>query len=243
MLCKNHLLGGHIPRVKSLANGAKLLRGMGVCMFVGIQEVGVIRKKYEKDGGTEVILNAFSSKMVGRAETPEYAEYFVRMFGKNRYKKITRTRSMSASGKYSLSLSEEQVVEDAIATGELTSIPPATLKHGAIFFLKISEMPVIFKLKFPIIPIKRPYQKCLEPEWMKRPSKEISLGLASNLKNNEINQPKIDQNLETMLADINKSNNFIHNENSSDCEKIKDENKETTDNDETLNLNLDSLNF
>ncbi|KAB8035645.1 type IV secretion system DNA-binding domain-containing protein (plasmid) [Silvanigrella paludirubra] len=243
---------GAIPRVKSLANGAKLLRGMGVCMFVGIQEVGVIRKKYEKDGGTEVILNAFSSKMVGRAETPEYAEYFVRMFGKNRYKKITRTRSMGTSGKYSLSLSEEQVVEDAISTGELSSIPPATLKHGAIFFLKISEMPVIFKLRFPIIPIKRPYKKCIEPEWMKRPSKEISIGLASNLINNEINQPKIDQNLEKMLTDMNKSNNFIHNENSSNCEKIKDENKEIestiehkkiTDNDETITLNLDSLNF
>jgi len=158
---------GAIPRINTLANAAKLLRSKGVCMFVGIQEVGVIRKKYEQDGGTEVLLNGFSTKLIGRAETPEYAEYFVRLFGKNKYKKVTRNRSLDSRGRSSISFSSEEVVEDAISSGELLSIPPASLKDGAIFYVKTSEIPVIFKLKFPIIPLNKPYPDSVEADWLK----------------------------------------------------------------------------
>ena len=238
---------GAIPRVKSLANGAKLLRSKGVCMFVGIQEVGVIRKKYELDGGTEVILNAFSIKLIGRAETPEYAEYFVRLLGKNRYKKITRSRSIS-NGRYSLSLSEEQVVEDAVSSGELMSIPPANAKNGSIFFLKMSEIPVIFKLQIITTVKKGKYLGNIEPDWMKRPEKEIKLGLEDNLLNQDKSNINIDQNLENMLTDISRSNNIVENEavfNLSNSNEIKKENEDKKINniDGTITLDLESLNF
>lgn len=184
---------GAIPRINTLANGAKLLRSKGLCMFVGIQEVGVIRKKYDQDGGTEVLINGFSTKMIGRAETPEYAEYFVRMFGKNRYKKITRNRSLDSRGRSSISSSQEEVVEDAILSGELLSIPPASLKGGAVFYVKTSEIPAIFKLKFPIIPLERPYPDSVEAEWLKK-EKE---GDFENTK--KILQAKIDFNIKNTL--------------------------------------------
>ena len=142
---------GAVPRIKSLANATKMFRSKGGCIFVGIQEVGVVRSKYQEDGGTESILNGFSIKLIGRAETSEYAEYFVKSFGKNKYKKITRSRSMDSYGKRSTSTSEEIVIEDTINSGELLCIPPAGLKTGAYFYLKMSEIPVIFKLKWPIM--------------------------------------------------------------------------------------------
>jgi len=180
---------GAIPRVSSLANGGKLLRAKGVCMFVGVQEVGVIRKKYEQDGGTEVLLNGFSTKIIGRAETPEYAEYFTRLFGKNKYEKTTRSKSTdSSNGKTSYSFSKEEIFEDAISTGEFLSIPPASMKTGAIFYFKTSEFPTIFKLKFPIIPLERPYPGNVIPEWL------------SNINNN--NNSLIPEN----LLNINNSN-------------------------------------
>lgn len=185
---------GAIPRINSLANAGKLLRSKGVCMFVGIQEVGVVRKKYEQDGGTEVLLNGFSTKMIGRAETPEYAEYFVRQFGKNRYKKITRNRSLDSRGRSSVSFSQEETTEDAISSGELLSIPPASLKVGAIFYVKTSEIPTIFKLKFPIIPLERPFPDSVEADWLKRENTIESLQIM-----NPVLSHKIDENIKNNL--------------------------------------------
>ena len=162
---------GAMPRIKSLSNATKMFRSKGGCLFVGIQEVGVIRSKYQEDGGTESILNGFSMKLIGRAETSEYADYFVKAVGKNKYQKITRSRSIDTQGRHSTSTSEEVVVEDAINTGELLSIPPASLKSGAYFYLKMSEIPVIFKLKWPIVPFTKPFQGNVEPAWLKRPQK------------------------------------------------------------------------
>ena len=238
---------GAIPRVKSLANGAKLLRAKGVCMFVGIQEVGVIRKKYEMDGGTETILNAFSIKLIGRAETPEYAEYFVRVLSKNKYKKTTRSRSNNSSGGHSISLCEETVVEDAISSGELMSIPPANVKNGAIFFLKMSDIPVIFKLKIKINVEKGKYLGNIEPEWIKRSVKAIKIGFEKTEvkeldlpykidENNILNLFHEKENIETKLKE-NSHENCIEND-----ETLKDNDRKSIKK-ENNSLDLDSLNF
>lgn len=226
---------GAIPRVAMLANGGKLLRAKGVCVFVGIQEVGVVRKKYEQDGGTEVLLNAFSTKIVGRAETPEYAEYFVRAFGKNKYEKTTRSKSTDSSGKISYSFSKEEVFEDAISTGEILSIPPASMKTGAIFYFKCSELPVIFKLKFPIIPLERPYAGNVIPEWLNNINNNNSL-IPEKLNINNMNEISLNINNPNVVASIDS------------LESILIEGATSKDNNENNisenNLNdLDSLNF
>lgn len=195
---------GAIPRINSLANGMKLLRSKGICVFVGIQEVGVIRKKYEQDGGTEVLLNGFSTKLVGRSETPEYAEYFIRLFGKNRYEKTTRNRSLDSKGKSSTNTSTEEVVEDAISSGELLSIPPASLKGGAIFFMKTSDIPVIFKLKFPVIPLERPYPDSIEADWIKKDHSPISE--KANLAIESLKEALVKENLQEELSQSNEQN-------------------------------------
>ena len=135
-------------------------------------------------------------------ETPEYAEYFVRLFGKNRYKKITRNRSLDSRGRSSISSSQEEAIEDAISSGELLSIPPASLKVGAMFYVKTSERPTIFKLKFPIIPLERPYPDSVEADWLKRGntnesvqtiSPDLSKKIDENIKNNLlIKEQKLD---------------------------------------------------
>ena len=234
---------GAIPRINSLANGAKLLRSKGLCMFVGIQEVGVIRKKYDQDGGTEVLINGFSTKMIGRAETPEYAEYFVRMFGKNRYKKTTRNRSLDSRGRSSISSSQEDVVEDAISSGELLSIPPASLKIGAIFYVKTSEIPLIFKLKFPIIPLERPYPDSIEAEWLKNENR------VDFEKKEKALQDKIDVNIKNTLTfeiqdkiEKNTEETIFHNENSSDNNENNNENINKKS-DKNENIDLTDLNF
>jgi type IV secretory pathway TraG/TraD family ATPase VirD4 len=247
---------GAIPRVNSLANGGKLLRAKGVCVFVGIQEVGVIRKKYEQDGGTEVLLNAFSTKIIGRAETPEYAEYFVRAFGKNKYEKTTRSRSTDSNGKTSSSFSKEEVFEDAISTGEFLSIPPASMKTGAIFFFKCSELPVIFKLKFPIIPLERPYEGNIVPKWLSDINESKSL-IPEKLNINNTEEKSLNVNNSNVIASIdslesiliegatakdNIENNVIEN-NLNDLENLNSlDTEELSKIDNNENIKIDSKN-
>lgn len=253
---------GAIPRINLLADGLKLLRGMGVCTFAGVQEVGVIRKKYEVDGGTEVLLNGFSLKLIGRAETAEYAEYFQRLFTKNRYKKVTRNKSIDSKGRSSISTSEEEVVEDAIATGEFTSIPPASLEEGAIFYVKTSEIPVIFKLRFPVIPFPRPYPASVEADWIKNTNIESLENQNINIQVNDPvgNNKDLNNNIlnidDLVLEDISefetKQKVEIEEIKIEEVKEVKDENKkeelENKDNSNTNkkieeNINYDALNF
>lgn len=247
---------GALPRINLLPDGLKLLRGMGVCTFAGVQEVGVVRKKYEVDGGTEVLINGFSSKLIGRAETPEYAEYFQRLFSKNRYKKVTRNKSIDSKGRSSISSTEEEVVEDAIATGELTSIPPASVEDGAIFYVKTSEIPTIFKLRFPVIPFERPYPASVEAEWIKNINIESLDNQNNNIQVNnviEISKYKNSNNVlnidDLVLEDLSELETKQKDETEEikieEVKEIKEDEKEVKDEnkkEELENNNKDNLN-
>ncbi len=256
---------GAIPRINTLADGLKLLRSKGVCTFGGVQEVGVVKKKYEIDGGTEVLVNGFSLKLIGRAETPEYAEYFQRLFSKNRYKKVIRNKSIDSKGRSSISTSEEEVVEDAIATGELTSIPPASVEDGAIFYVKTSEIPAIFKLRFPIILLERPYPDTVEADWIKNINIESLENQNTNIQlnnskgnNSNINSNNILNVDDLVLEDIsdleNKQKEEIKIEEvkeiKEDEKEVKEESEEQENKDNSNtnkkieeNINYDALNF
>lgn len=163
---------GVLPRIPAFVQATKQLRSKGGSMFVCFQEFGVVNSEYKEDGGTEAIVNAFGTKVAGIAQTPEYAEYFVKTFGQNTYKKITRSKTVDAKGKLSISTTHEQVVEDAVATGELINIPELDLE--AVMFIKMHGIPLVFRLIMPIQIEKNKYRAWIEPEWVRAIPKKVS---------------------------------------------------------------------
>jgi hypothetical protein len=163
---------GVLPRIPAFVQATKQLRSKGGAMFVCFQEFGVVNSEYKEDGGTEAIVNAFGTKVAGIAQTPEYAEYFVKTFGQNTYKKTTRTKTVDAKGLISVSTTREQVVEDAVATGELLNIPELDLQ--AVMFVKMHGIPLVFRLNMPIqIEVKK-YPAWIEPDWVRAIPKKVS---------------------------------------------------------------------
>jgi type IV secretory pathway TraG/TraD family ATPase VirD4 len=163
---------GVFPRIPSLAPVSKTGRSKGLRLYFGLQEVGVINSIFKQDGGKETILNSFSIKLVGRAETPEFANYFSSTFGKNTYKKMNKSSGKDSKGNIHTNRTAERVVEDAITSGELLEIPAASLENGAIFYVRIPGCSIV-RLRLPINPTKKKYPNIVESKILTESKKVV----------------------------------------------------------------------
>lgn len=187
---------GVLPRIPAFVQATKQIRSKGGAMFVCFQEFGVVNSEYKEDGGTEAIVNAFGTKVAGIAQTPEYADYFVKTFGQNTYKKITRSKTVDPKGKISISTTHEQVVEDAVATGELINIPELDLE--AVMFVKMHGIPLVFRLNMPIQVEEKKYRAWIEPEWVRAIPKKVSSSVE------DVPQNKAGASVDTKLSSASK---------------------------------------
>lgn len=200
---------GVLPKIPSFVEATKTLRTRGGSLHVAFQDCGVVDSKYKSDGGTEAIFNGFGSKCIGLARTPQYAEYFVRAFGKNTYEKITKTKNEVVSeGKRRVSMSTqyEKVVEDAVATGELLALPKASKENPiATFFIQLEGISIIFKLGIPTVKDEERFEPIKMADWINSTSKslitidkkdeqekvvQLPNDLKEEVKTEEVEQPK-----------------------------------------------------
>lgn len=165
---------GVIPKIPNFVEATKTIRTRGGSMYVAFQDCGVVDSKYKSDGGTEAIFNGFGTKCIGLARTPQYAEYFVRAFGKNTYEKITKTKNEVISEgrrRVSMSTQYEKIVEDAVATGELIALPKASKENPiATFFIQLEGISIIFKLGIPTVKDEERFEPIKIAEWINSPS-------------------------------------------------------------------------
>lgn len=157
---------GFLPRIPAFLTAAKGGRSKGLRMFVGVQETGVIQAIYDKDGGRETIITGFSNKLIGRGETKEFAEYWCKTFGKNIYLKSSTKSTLQPNGKQSLSRDSEEVEMDTLQTGDILKIPPAGLKRGCVFFMKLAGSSVV-RAAWPIVPRQKEYPDFSPAKWLK----------------------------------------------------------------------------
>lgn len=157
---------GFLPQIPSFVSAVRAARSKGLRLFVGVQETGVIESTYRSDGGKEAIVNGFGNKLIGRGETPEYVEYWQRMFGKNVYKRTVITKTF-VEGRVQVSRSEGEVEQESLQTGDLLSLSPASLEKGATFFAKFSGCPIV-KLTWPITVREKKIPANILPDWLKR---------------------------------------------------------------------------
>lgn len=202
---------GVFPRVPSLAAASKTGRSKGLRLYFGLQEVGVVNSIYRQDGGKETILNSFSIKLIGRAETAEFANYFSNTFGKNTFKKINVSSGKDSKGKIHTNKTVEKVVEDAVTSGELIEIPPANLDDGAIFYVKIPGCSVV-RLRIPINPLEKKYPNIVESKALKENCKEIMGASIYDILN------KSEIKIQSSQDDQNKKEHFVESEEESDSE-------------------------
>jgi len=156
---------GFLPRIPAFLTAAKGGRSKGLRLFVGVQETGVIQAIYDKDGGRETIITGFSNKLIGRGETKEFAEYWCKTFGKNIYLKFSTKSTLQPNGKQSLSRDSEEIEMDTLQTGDILKIPPAGLKRGCVFFMKLAGSSVV-RAAWPIVPRPKVYPDFLPAKWL-----------------------------------------------------------------------------
>lgn len=168
---------GVLPKIPNFVEATKTLRTRGGSMYVAFQDCGVVDSKYKSYGGTEAIFNGFGTKCIGLARTPQYAEYFVRAFGKNTYEKVTKTKNEVISEgrkRVSMSTQYEKVVEDAVATGELLALPKASKENPvATFFIQLEGISIIFKLAVPTVKDDEKFEPIQIAEWINASPKSL----------------------------------------------------------------------
>jgi len=140
---------GVLQTISSLPSILKVGRSKGHCIWGGLQEVSSIDTRYKSYGGKETILNGFSNRFIGRAETEEFARYWSESFGITKFERKNKQTSVSGSNT-SKSTSKIIVEEHLISSGELLALPVATKEKGGEFFLKLAGSPYVFKLCLPI---------------------------------------------------------------------------------------------
>ena len=140
---------GVLQTVSTFPTILKVGRSKGHCLWAGIQEVSSIDVRYRSYGGKETILNGFSNRFIGRAETEEFAKYWSESFGLTKFERKSTQTSTSGSQR-SQSISKMTVEEHLISSGELLSMPVATKEKGSEFYMKLAGHPCVYHVCLPI---------------------------------------------------------------------------------------------
>jgi hypothetical protein len=167
---------GNLPKIPRLTQALAEYRSKGLAIIGAIQDIGQIRARYGKEEA-QAWFTAFSALLAGRVGDPETAGFLSKAFGqvqldrtKSTYSAPTgsfleRVFNQKARGGESMTYTKDRVIEPLLLDSEFLHLPHASLKDGAIFWLRVGGWPAA-RLKYPVIPTAKRFAALVQEEWV-----------------------------------------------------------------------------
>jgi hypothetical protein len=165
---------GNLPKIPRLTQALTEYRSKGLALIGAIQDIGQIRARYGREEA-QAWFTSFSALLAGRVGDPETAGFLSKSFGQVQIDRTKSTFTKDSSDFFtrlkkggstdSMSFSKDRVIEPLLLDSEFLNLPHASLKDGAIFWLRVGGWPAV-KLNYPVKPTAKHYSPIIEESWI-----------------------------------------------------------------------------